>query len=141
MVVSLLSRGKTNRTSCLSECMQVFGQLATTLQVTDDLAQCAKSPKKSKNSKLKKAVGLILSINRDLTGERVKKYILDNVQTFDQYSDYVSSGGLIDVGKTLKDLSMPPCCSSFLDNCQNLSMNSNIFFLIFKMFFFRNPFC
>ena len=50
---------------------------------------------------------LILSINRDLTGERVKKYILDNVQTFDQYSDYVSSGGLIDVGKTLKDLSMP----------------------------------
>ena len=63
---------------------------------------------------------LILSINRDLTGERVKKYILDNVQTFDQYSDYVSSGGLIDVGKTLKDLSMPPCCSSFLDNCQKL---------------------
>ena len=65
---------------------------------------------------------LILSIDKDLSGERVKKYILDNVQTFDQYSDWVSSGGLIDVGKTLKDLSMH-CSSSFLIMHRNSSLN------------------
>ena len=60
---------------------------------------------------------LILSINKDLDGERVKKYILDNVQKRPQYLDWVSSDGMIDVEKTLKDLSMPPCCTSFLNNC------------------------
>ena len=54
---------------------------------------------------------LILSINKDLSGERVKKYILDNVQKSPQYSGWVSSDGLIDVGKTLKDLSMHSCSS------------------------------
>ena len=45
---------------------------------------------------------LILSIRDDLSGEQVKKYIMDNVQKEDQYSELVRSGGLIDVGKTIR---------------------------------------
>ena len=48
--------------------------------------------------------GLILSMNKDLTGERVNQYIQDNVQKLDQYDGYVKTGGLIDVGKTLTDV-------------------------------------
>ena len=45
---------------------------------------------------------LILSIRDDLSGEQVKKYIMDNVQKEDQYSELVRSGGLMDVGKTIR---------------------------------------
>ena len=45
---------------------------------------------------------LILSIRNDLSGEEVKKYIMDNVQKKTQYSELVVSSGLIDVGKTIK---------------------------------------
>ena len=45
---------------------------------------------------------LILSIRDDLSGEQVKKYIMDNVQKRDQYSKWVRSGGLLDVGKTIR---------------------------------------
>ena len=47
---------------------------------------------------------LILSINKGLPGKQVKKYIENNVQKFDQYNGYVKSGGLIDVGNTLKNI-------------------------------------
>ena len=45
---------------------------------------------------------LILSIRNDLSGEEVKKYIMDNVQKKTQYSELAVSSGLIDVGKTIK---------------------------------------
>ena len=47
---------------------------------------------------------LILSIQPDLEGVDVKKYITDNVDKFDQFFQRASTGGLINVGKTLKDV-------------------------------------
>ena len=48
--------------------------------------------------------GLILSIKNVLSGGEVKKLITENVQSMS--SRQVSSGGLIDIAKTLKHLSM-----------------------------------
>ena len=48
--------------------------------------------------------GLILSIKNELSGGEVKKLITENVQSMS--SQFVSSGGLIDIAKTLKILSM-----------------------------------
>ena len=47
---------------------------------------------------------LILSIKNGLSGDEVKELITENVQSMS--SQYVSSGGLIDIAKTLKTLSM-----------------------------------
>ena len=48
--------------------------------------------------------GLILSIKNELSGGEVKKLITENVQSMS--SQFVSSGGLIDIANTLKILSM-----------------------------------
>ena len=48
--------------------------------------------------------GLILSIKNVLSGGEVKKLITENVQSMS--SQFVNSGGLIDIAKTLKPLSM-----------------------------------
>ena len=48
--------------------------------------------------------GLILSIKNVLSGGEVKKLITENVQSMS--SQFVNSGGLIDITKTLKPLSM-----------------------------------
>ena len=47
---------------------------------------------------------LILSINKDYSGELVKYFIMNNVKKLEQYEGFVKSGGLIDVGKTLKNV-------------------------------------
>ena len=82
--------------------------------------------------------GLILSMNKELTGERVKKYIEDNVQKFDQYDDYVTTGGLIDVGKTLTDVGADlGICLSFHINSKKYvkyyNMNESIYAIFFPV--------
>ena len=47
---------------------------------------------------------LILSIQPTLEGKDVKKFIEDNVDTFPHFYQWTSTGGLINVGKTLKDV-------------------------------------
>ena len=47
---------------------------------------------------------LILSIQPNLEGADVKKYITDNVDEYDQFFQRASTGGLINVGKTLKEV-------------------------------------
>ena len=47
---------------------------------------------------------LILSIQPDLEGKAVKELIEDNVDKFDQFYQRASTGGLINIGKTLKDV-------------------------------------
>ena len=50
---------------------------------------------------------LILSVKNGLSGEEVKELIMDNVQEMSGYTrQFVSAGGLIDIAKTLKNLSM-----------------------------------
>ena len=57
---------------------------------------------------------LVLSIRDDLSGEQVKKYIMDNVQKKDQYSELVRSGGLLDVGKTIRAVINKGKCGKLL---------------------------
>ena len=47
---------------------------------------------------------LIRTMRPDLNGQQVRALIENNVQLKSDYTDLVSSGGLIDVGKTLKAL-------------------------------------
>ena len=47
---------------------------------------------------------LILSIQPTLEGKDVKKFIEDNVDTAPHFYQWTSTGGLINVGKTLKDV-------------------------------------
>ena len=47
---------------------------------------------------------LILTMRCDLSGEQVKQLIMDNAQRHFMYEDLVSSGGIIDVGRTLSAL-------------------------------------
>ena len=47
---------------------------------------------------------LVLTMRNNLTAECVRKVIEDNVQAKPAYIDLVSSGGLIDVGATVKAL-------------------------------------
>ena len=49
---------------------------------------------------------LVMSMRNDLSGEEVKELIKDNVQEKAAYEDIVSSGGLIDVAKTIQALKM-----------------------------------
>ena len=45
---------------------------------------------------------LILTMQKNLTGEELKSYIVQNVQKKAQYADLVSSGGLIDIVETIR---------------------------------------
>ena len=45
-----------------------------------------------------------MTMRDGMSAEEVRKVIEDNVQKKDQYADLVSSGGLIDVGATIKAL-------------------------------------
>ena len=47
---------------------------------------------------------LILTMRCDLSGEQVKQLIMDNVQRHFMYEDLVSSGGIVDVGRTIHAL-------------------------------------
>ena len=50
---------------------------------------------------------LIASIKNGLSGEEMKEIIMVNAQEMNGYTgQYVSSGGLIDIAKTLEKLSM-----------------------------------
>ena len=49
---------------------------------------------------------LVMSMRNDLSGEGVKELIKANVQEKTAYEDIVSSGGLIDVAKTIQALKM-----------------------------------
>ena len=49
---------------------------------------------------------LVMSMRNNLSGEEVKELIKANVQEKTAYADIVSSGGLIDVAKTIQDLKM-----------------------------------
>ena len=63
---------------------------------------------------------LVASLNSDLSGREIKQLIMDNVQKKYKYFGLVSSGGLIDVEKTIKAAKAsspppPPCTGS----CKN----------------------
>ncbi len=76
---------------------------------------------------------LILSIKKGLSGKEVKDLITANVQEMSGYTGlYVSSGGLIDIAKTIKHLSMYAVIT-FCANCYNqdiLGTNSGFSFLL-----------
>ena len=47
---------------------------------------------------------MIITMRDGMSGSDVRTLIEENVQKKSQYQDMVSSGGLIDVGKTIKAL-------------------------------------
>ena len=47
---------------------------------------------------------LIMTMRDGMTAQEIRQVIEENVQKKDQYTDLVSSGGLIDVGATIKAL-------------------------------------
>ena len=69
---------------------------------------------------------LIRTMRPDLNGQQVRALIENNVQLKSDYTDLVSSGGLIDVGKTLKALKSESGGNYEIINIGNLTSMLNM---------------
>ena len=68
---------------------------------------------------------LILTMQKNLTGDELKSYIVQNVQKKAQYADLVSSGGLIDIVETIRAVKIE---STLINLLFMKSVHKSIFF-------------